>query len=270
MSSTSNNLPALPQADISIRTSIAWHPDPPSEPTSTLVLTSPGKHFVDIRLLLPIDPSGILTPDRLDWAFAGTSTTNPLPVSLPILTPQPQPQPDTTPRLVASKWSHWVDTRHPDAEIVVDTAQMRIYPDGRSVEVGSMVNPATGVLTPYEEIWQEGEVDPDEGGMVLQTDDQQGGRRRRGMVVRVGRHIQGILRVGEGVGVQRWERSGEHEDGGWEVVAGTGAAAEEEVGDLVGAMEFVARGGGEKVHAGEMILGPERAWRVVEVWGRGG
>ncbi|KAB5585226.1 hypothetical protein GE09DRAFT_19101 [Coniochaeta sp. 2T2.1] len=268
MSSTSDN-PSPPQADISIRTSIAWHPDPPSEPTSTIVLTSPGKYFVDVRLLLPIDPTGALTPDRLDWAFAGTSTTSPLP---PSTSPHP---PTTTPhRLVASKWHHWVDTRHPDAESVVDTAQMRIYPDGRSVEVGSMANPATGIVTPYEEVWMEGEVDAGEGGMVLQTETPEEGGRRRGVVVRVGGRIQGILRVGDGVGVQRWERSGE--DGWWEVVAGMAAAAGEEeeeeegVGDLVRAMEFVAGGGGENVHAGERVLGPERAWRVVEVWGRGG
>ncbi|KAI6908405.1 hypothetical protein KC334_g4615, partial [Hortaea werneckii] len=41
--------------NISIRESIRWIPDPFSEPTSTLVLTSAGKRFVDIRVLK--DPS---------------------------------------------------------------------------------------------------------------------------------------------------------------------------------------------------------------------
>lgn len=40
---------------ISVRRSIQWLPDDPApvEPTSTVVLTSPGKRFVDIRILLP-------------------------------------------------------------------------------------------------------------------------------------------------------------------------------------------------------------------------
>ena len=37
--------------NISIRESIRWIPDPFSEPTSTLVLTSAAKRFVDIRVL---------------------------------------------------------------------------------------------------------------------------------------------------------------------------------------------------------------------------
>lgn len=48
-------------ADISVRESIRWKPDEASEPTSTLVLTSPGRHFVDVRILLPL---GTCTPFR--------------------------------------------------------------------------------------------------------------------------------------------------------------------------------------------------------------
>lgn len=39
---------------ISIRKFIRWLPDEPSEPTTTLVITSPRlKRFVDLRILLP-------------------------------------------------------------------------------------------------------------------------------------------------------------------------------------------------------------------------
>lgn len=38
---------------LSFRKFIRWLPDEASEPTSTLVLTSPEKRFVDIRVLLP-------------------------------------------------------------------------------------------------------------------------------------------------------------------------------------------------------------------------
>lgn len=40
-------------ASISFRKFIRWLPDEASEPTSTLVLTSPEKRFVDIRVVLP-------------------------------------------------------------------------------------------------------------------------------------------------------------------------------------------------------------------------
>lgn len=36
---------------ISLRDSIRWLPDSPSEPTRTVVLTSPQNRFVDIRVL---------------------------------------------------------------------------------------------------------------------------------------------------------------------------------------------------------------------------
>ena len=38
---------------ISLREFIQWLPDEPSEPTSTIVVTSPGRRFVDIRVLRP-------------------------------------------------------------------------------------------------------------------------------------------------------------------------------------------------------------------------
>jgi hypothetical protein len=37
--------------DISIRESIRWLPDEASEPTSTIVLTTPNRRFVDLRIL---------------------------------------------------------------------------------------------------------------------------------------------------------------------------------------------------------------------------
>lgn len=43
---------------ISIREHIRWIPDPESEPTSTIVLTSPGHRFVDLRILRPENHQG--------------------------------------------------------------------------------------------------------------------------------------------------------------------------------------------------------------------
>lgn len=48
---------------VSHRKYIRWHPDEASEPTSTLVLTSPQNRFVDLRILLPPDGSAKLSDD---------------------------------------------------------------------------------------------------------------------------------------------------------------------------------------------------------------
>jgi hypothetical protein len=42
--------------DISIREYIRWLPDERDEPTSTIVLTTPERRFVDIRILKPTAP----------------------------------------------------------------------------------------------------------------------------------------------------------------------------------------------------------------------
>ena len=48
--------------DISTRISLRWLPDPPSEPTDTLVFNV-GDYFVDLRVLK--------ADSSIDWAMAG-------------------------------------------------------------------------------------------------------------------------------------------------------------------------------------------------------
>jgi hypothetical protein len=50
-------------ATISHRKFIRWLPDEASEPTSTLVLTSPAGRFVDLRVLLPESAGQPLSDD---------------------------------------------------------------------------------------------------------------------------------------------------------------------------------------------------------------
>jgi len=185
-------------AGISVRASIRFLPDPPSEPTSTLVLTSPGRHYVDVRFLLPPDgrPLGrCVSPHSLDWAFAGTSATRPLG--------------DGTSHSV---WRHWVDSRQVDAKAVVDEADMTVLPDGTALEKGRMVDPATGLERDYEEVWRE--VEPlgrtadgaDARCVVLRLEDE--AAHARGMIVLLGQFCQGVLRVEDEVAVERWELDG--------------------------------------------------------------
>src|ERR1700712_1231817 len=84
----------------------------------------------------------VLPSSRLEWAFAGTSSSE-------------LRHPQDSKAVVHSKWRHWVDCRNPDADGVVDEGDMYPQTDGRTLEKGCMVNPATGKLTDYEEVWKD-------------------------------------------------------------------------------------------------------------------
>lgn len=218
---------------ISLRESIRWLPDQASEPTSTIVLTSPENRFVDIRIYKPqherelveakegniptlthcpvtvaLMALDVLPSSRLEWAFAGTSSSE-------------LRHPEEGKAVVHSKWRHWVDCRNPDADGVVDEGDMYPQTDGRTLEKGSMVNPATGKLTEYEELWKDldptvikkepKEDAPKVSCVVLQLQDDE--HEARGVVVRLGQYCQGVLRVGKHFSLERWEWKCEKE--GW-------------------------------------------------------
>ncbi|RYP10426.1 hypothetical protein DL764_000609 [Monosporascus ibericus] len=178
-----------PMACISIREHIRWLPGPPEENTSTVVLTSPGRRFVDIRILLR--PGGarahVSSPDGGASAKAATITGEGAPdlcphVAWPKLmrTVVDQAPPTTAlspsdvdwafagysrssePRQDGSRhaaWLHVVDSRTPDhpERVVVDEAEVCPYGDddgrSRAIERGRMPHPDTGVVTNYEELW---------------------------------------------------------------------------------------------------------------------
>ncbi|KAI0128601.1 hypothetical protein BJ170DRAFT_594436 [Xylariales sp. AK1849] len=239
---------------ISARKYIKWADAPPSEPTSTLVLTSPQRRFVDVRLLLLLLPSPLPVAEQsiptnlnqvVDWAFAGSLR----------LDPASEP-----PHAV---FEHWVDSRHADAERVRDEGDM--YPgerEGEEVERGAMVNPATGAVEAYEECWVDGLAESraaaarDAGGMdggwVLRWESEAG----RGMMVRIGALVQGVLRVGGEVGVGRWK--GGEGPGGWEGVAEVGA---HDGFPVLGAQGVVDVKVGVEVTAKD-----GRRWECIESW----
>ncbi|KAK3379056.1 hypothetical protein B0T24DRAFT_145050 [Lasiosphaeria ovina] len=133
--------------DISIREYIRWLPDAASEPTSTIVLTSPGRRFVDLRILNPppgqqAQGSERLPLSRLDWAIAGTSESWPLEAS-----PSTGSANEGASR---AQWRHWIDSRTADTRGLVDEGvNYPQPPDGaKTLEKGRMVNPASPVLLP--------------------------------------------------------------------------------------------------------------------------
>ncbi|KAH6629669.1 hypothetical protein C7974DRAFT_190803 [Boeremia exigua] len=193
-------------AGVSIRKSIRWLPDPASEPTSTIVLSSAERRFVDIRILKPEngglqDQKEHLNLKQLDWAIAGTSSSV-----------------ETAPGVKLSTFHHWIDSRTVDVEAATDAGYMSpMDPDGEDelvLEKGNMVNPETGSPTDYEEIWIEKELSPvpgDEASQIVVLDFDQGAHRR-GRIVRVGTRCQGLLRSEDEIAAERWEWTAEK---GW-------------------------------------------------------
>ncbi|CAJ2509839.1 Uu.00g057390.m01.CDS01 [Anthostomella pinea] len=200
-------------ASISIRDSIRWLPEPASEPTSTVVLTSPERRFVDIRILKPTSNGEAaeneveLPTSRLDWAFAGCSTS------------------EVHNGVRHSTWRHFVDNRSSGAEEVTDEGNMVTQDDGRTLETGRMVNPATGRETNYEEIWTDTEPMPiPERSEALSIPSRvskarcivlelkNNAQQERGMVICLGHYCQGVVRKGEEFTLERWQWV----DGKWE------------------------------------------------------
>lgn len=144
--------------------------------------------------------------DRLEWAFAGTAE-NAGSVSG-----------GGTRRV----WKHWVDSRKKDATGATDEGIMTPYQgeggDGEELELetGRMVNPATGQEQDYEELWaevpNEPAGNPSSKLCVVMVAQHSKSGTPTGLVIRLGRYCQGVLRVGDKFVVERWL---------WSVQAGT-------------------------------------------------
>ncbi|EGO58838.1 hypothetical protein NEUTE1DRAFT_78313 [Neurospora tetrasperma FGSC 2508] len=228
------------KSDISIRHSIRWIPSsspssssdtpPPSEPTSTMVLTSPSGRFVDLRIFKE-DPSSpnhtsvFINPNshtgsepdaeeaktlplsRMDWAIAGTSTHTSTRPTIGVLHTEAGggPSPD---------------------EAAADEGDMyRIPGEGNeklALEKGRMVNPESGQEEEYEEVWvpdEEGATEPLYVNCVVwELDDKL--KNKKGRVVKVGRWAQGISRRGNELLCERWKwAGGENKESVWRLEA---------------------------------------------------
>ncbi|KAK7424244.1 hypothetical protein QQX98_000512 [Neonectria punicea] len=235
---------------ISLREHIRWLPDEASEPTSTIVVTSPHRRYVDLRIYRPENSEktwtgqeDALPVSRLEWGIAGTSSSW-------------LRDDDKGGQIRHSQWNHWIDSRTTEPENATDEGDMFPQPDGTTLETGSMVNPATERETAYEELWLD--VDPTATStpevkvVVLQLETENG---YRGSVVRLGQYCQGILREGELITAERWEWKKED---GWKRTI--------RMGDGVLPCER-ALDDGFSVRKGEAVEVEERTWKIVEVSG---
>lgn len=243
-------------ASISLRRHIKWGSEPASEPTSTLVLTSPGHFFVDIRVLrsalaksesVPRDADSplSLSPEQLDWAIGGTSSSTDLPA---------QPDGATASR---TTFRHWVSSRTLEPEAVADEGDMFPQPDGTTLEKGSMVNPATGLVTSYEELWDDQEPQSVPGlplCTVLRLHDDTS--RTRGLFVQLGQHAQGFLRRGNVFTGERW--LWDSESAKWEHLFRVGGLQPESLKDLVPSPD-------RQFHRDQQITVSSGTWSVIEI-----
>lgn len=151
----------LAPPSISTRAFIQWLPDPKTEPTSTLVLTSSEKFYVDIRVLrkrnsisgengkeklrrqtTEEETADLILSKDLDWAFAGRSTS----------------YKDESTGITDSRWLHTVDSRflaRPTAFVDAALMEPEDPETGLTLEKGAMMNPESGHEEAYVEGWLE-------------------------------------------------------------------------------------------------------------------
>jgi hypothetical protein len=227
---------------ISIRKYIKWGDDPAGENTDTLVLTTAAKYFVDVRIFLPTSSTPPTnTIESLEWGFAGTANSTPAQGEIPAHT----------------EWSHWVDSK--TTEVVRDEGDMYPQKNGEVLEYGSMVNPAKGVVEKYEECWVDlsTRVIPPEKefiSWVMKCEDVE--RETKGMVIRIGEYIQGMLRKGDDISIGRWIWS---EEDGWRKavdIGGFGTVVPSEVLRIDADVRL-----GDKRKGGEGL-----EWKCIEVF----
>jgi hypothetical protein len=154
--------------------------------------------------------------------------------------------------LSRGQWRHWIDSRTPNTEGVADEGINHPQADGKTLEKGKMVNPATGKETDYEELWRDLEPIPVDSesvkSIVLELEGPDG---TRGMVVLLGQFCQGLLRRGDRISAERWDWAA---SSGWHRVFVLGNET----------LPCSALMTSENRSEGDIIRLGEDSWRVVE------
>lgn len=148
-----------------------------------------------------------------------------------------------------SQFVHWIDSRTSSPENATDEGEMYPQPDGTTLETGFMVNPETGIITGYEEVWDDDNVESTDAAqlcVVLKCESND----VRGLVVKLGTFCQGFMKIGEQSSVERWELT----DGSAHCVV------------KMGTDELPCRLALEKKFTlGEVLIVANRCWKVVEI-----
>ncbi|KAK6428130.1 hypothetical protein LTR95_015730 [Oleoguttula sp. CCFEE 5521] len=192
----------MDNSNISVRTLLQYPPAPPSEPTSTVVLTLNSRQFIDLRFAKAQSPSSTPTASPtvlkdLSWGFAGHQTISTLGDGY-------------IPGSYESTWHHWVSstTKNPQSEQDVGL-MLPPNADGVVLEKGSSTDAATGESRKYVEGWKDVDFKAtnDRGeklSFLFRAEDS--ARGVRGVVIVLGQYMQALLREGDRVAAERWER----------------------------------------------------------------
>jgi hypothetical protein len=256
----------LAKPSVSARRGIARGFDAAYEDTSTLVLTSAGSWFVDIRFALGQDPTG----GASYWAFAGRSE-----VTFPGEGRKGDRREDgwrggggeivEIPCMGHCVWGHEIDSSGAGE---ADEGDLYLLGNGQVMEVGVSTSGPGGKMEMYKEYWTNVEMNGDQSCVVARTEQRAGQENGAGMVIRVGRHCQAIFQSGSGtaeehgragqVHVERWYKSDKTETWAKDWRSNTGDDTGE---DTVMPSKWVCEEGRKTGDVAELL---GRKWEVVE------
>lgn len=180
---------------ISLRVSLRFLPAPPTEPTDTLVLNAGGLKslYTDFRPLRG-------TPGSCDWALSGAKEDL---------------------GGGRARWTRIIDSRRaprapgdkgPNAPVEADEGMCERLENGDELERGEMLNPETGRIESYEEVWRDEEVPSGARVMLAVLPRSEGEGTVKGVWIRVGRWCQGVAEDDQGrVVASRWR----FDEGAW-------------------------------------------------------
>jgi hypothetical protein len=237
------------------------------EPTRTIVLASPRSTFVDLRFL---KPTALGQGSMLEWGFAGSSTSTQL-------------SENGGGARSHSVWHHWVDSRvEVGKEAAVDEGDMYPINEEMTLEYGWAFHPALRRVSGHEEMWRDVEVrGTPVGTLGIEGKAASSGKGNgkaptsatpeypkicivlrhtspisRGLIIRVGQYIQGILIKEKEVTAERWEWT---ETDGWKKT--------ERVGQQFVPCGFAMEREGEgMLGVGGKVTYKDWVWAVEESW----
>ena len=162
-------------------------------------MTSSTAHYVDVRIEKETRGGDLETPYRgglstnIEWAFAGISHATEGSNQNGIQGPG------------HSVWEHWIDSKSDDPPS--DEGDMWLQANGDVLERGKDVDPDTGKIKEYEELWRDLKIDLvdqeiEHISTVLKAENVK--TSAKGMVIRIGGWCQGILKVGNDLTIERW------------------------------------------------------------------
>jgi hypothetical protein len=97
--------------------------------------------------------------------------------------------------------------RHPRSDDRDEGFMYSIAGTSQVLEKGAMANPDSGEVEDYEELWEDLDIQKvgNEKSYVSWVLSSRGNVEEKGMVIRIGEWIQGVLRRGEEFSVGRWK-----------------------------------------------------------------